>query len=58
MYFMRQSMSGAVYRSPDFTFGEEDQARPGDPLIPFVSDALEQVQVLQHAIVGRVLTTR
>jgi arylsulfatase A-like enzyme len=56
-YFMRQSMSGAVYRSPDFTFGEEDQARPGDPVIRFVSDALEQIQELQHTIVGRMLST-
>jgi hypothetical protein len=52
-FYMHQALSGAVYASDQFAFGDADQARPGDPVIPFVTRALEQARDGQHALVTR-----
>jgi arylsulfatase A-like enzyme len=57
-YYMRQAMSGAVYRNRNFVFSDEDQARPGDPVIPFVNAALADADALQQTIVVRALESR
>jgi membrane-anchored protein YejM (alkaline phosphatase superfamily) len=55
IYYMRQVLSGAVYRSPRFDFSDDRQARPGDPVIPFVTEALARLDALQQTLVSRSL---
>jgi hypothetical protein len=52
-FYMHQALSGAVYASDQFAFGDAHQARPGDPVIAFVTRALEQARDGQHALVTR-----
>ena len=52
-FYMHQAISGAVYASDRFAFGDAQQARPGDPVIPFVVGALDQARDGQHAFVTR-----
>ena len=57
-FYMHQAMSGAVYASDRFAFGDADQARPGDPIVPFVVGGLEQASEGQHALVTRLRSNR
>ena len=50
---MHQALSGAVYASDRFAFADADQVRPGDPLEPFVVQALDQASRGQHALARR-----
>jgi len=50
---MHQSLSGAVYASDRFAFEDGNQARPGDPVVPFVVDGLGRASDGQHALVTR-----
>ncbi len=50
-FYMHQALSGAVYASDRFAFGDADQAGPGDPVIPFVTRALDRARDGQHALV-------
>ena len=52
-YYMRQALSGAVYASPTFFFDGSRQVAPGDPIVPFVTGALDQASDRQHAFVAR-----
>lgn len=54
-YYMRQALSGAVYSSPSFAFSDDQQARPGDRVIPFVTEALADLDRLQQTLVSRSL---
>jgi hypothetical protein len=54
-YYMRQTISGAVYASSELSFDDEDQAVSGDPDIRRVTDALTNATGLQHALVSRLL---
>jgi hypothetical protein len=52
-FYMHQALSGAVYASGRFAFSDGDQARPGDPVVPFVVGALGKESEGQHALVTR-----
>lgn len=52
-FYMHQALSGAVYASDRFGFADADQVPPGDPLEPFVVEALEQASRGQHALARR-----
>jgi hypothetical protein len=52
-FYMHQVLSGAVYASDHLGFDDRDQARPGDPVIPFVVDGLARAVEGQHALVSR-----
>jgi arylsulfatase A-like enzyme len=54
-YYMRQALSGAVYSSPSFAFSDDRQAKPGDQVIPFVTEALADLDRLQQTLVSRSL---
>ena len=51
-------LSGAVYANDRFAFGDADQARPGDPIGPFVVGGLEKASDGQHALVTRLRAGR
>ncbi len=57
-FYMHQSLSGAVYANDRFVFDDADQARPGDPVIPFVVDGLGRASDGQHALVTRLRNGR
>jgi len=52
-FYMHQTLSGAVYASDYFAFGDADQVRPGDPIAPFVVEGLEKASEGQRALVIR-----
>ena len=52
-FYMHQSLSGAVYASDRFLFEDANQARPDDPVVPFVVDGLGRASDGQHALVTR-----
>jgi Sulfatase len=55
VYFMRQSMSGAVYRNSELSFDDSSQVPTGDPAIKTTADALADEMELQQALVTRLL---
>jgi hypothetical protein len=57
-YYMRQALSGAVYRHDRFAFGDETQVESGSPIVGFVSGALAEAAQLQQALVTRVMLER
>lgn len=57
-YYMRQSLSGAVYRHDRFAFADETQVQAGSPIVSFVSGALAEAAELQQALVTRMLLER
>jgi hypothetical protein len=57
-YYMRQALSGAIYRSRTFAFDDASQVRPGDPDAAVVAAALDDQEALQHALVARALDRR
>jgi hypothetical protein len=52
-FYMRQALSGAVYANDRFVFEGAHQAQPHDPTVGFVTDALEQANQAQLAVLGR-----
>ena len=52
-YYMRQALSGAVSKSHDFSFADDEHVGPNDPAIPLVNGALEDLDALQRVIVAR-----
>jgi hypothetical protein len=52
-FYMHQALSGAVYANDRLAFGDGNQAKPGDPVVPFVVGALEKATDGQHALVTR-----
>jgi len=54
-YYMRQALSGAVYSNTSFSFSDDNQAKPGSPVISWVTDALADAVHLQHALVTHIL---
>jgi hypothetical protein len=54
-YYMHQGLSGAVYCSRALSFGDEDQAQPGAPVVGLVTGALAEAADLQQALVSRIL---
>ena len=56
-YYMRQTLSGAVYVNTDLSFGDSNQVRPGGDLISYVRDAIASSETLQYAIAARTATT-
>jgi hypothetical protein len=57
-YYMRQALSGAVYRHDRFSFPDDTQVDPGGPIGSFVSGALAEAMYLQQALVSRILVER
>jgi hypothetical protein len=55
VYYMRQSMSGAVYRNGELSFDDSSQVPAGDPDIERTADALEDEMQLQQALVSWLL---
>jgi hypothetical protein len=55
-YYMRQGLSGAVYAHHSLSFENSHQGKPGDPVIPFVNEALTRADQLQRMLVTRLLT--
>ena len=53
VYYMRQSLSGSVSRSPDFAFDDDDRVGAGDAAVPFVNGALADLDALQRTLVAR-----
>ncbi len=54
-YYMRQALSGAVYRAESFAFEDRTQLQPGDAESSAVDRALDDFNALQYALVGRAL---
>ncbi|MFI4969400.1 MAG: sulfatase-like hydrolase/transferase [Lysobacterales bacterium] len=54
-YYMRQALSGSVFESSTFTFGDDTLARRDDPAIAFATDALTQARQLQETLVSRLI---
>jgi len=52
-YYMRQALSGAVSKSRDLWFADDEHVGPNDPAIPLVNGALEDLDALQRVIVAR-----
>ena len=52
-YYMRQALSGAVSKSRDFSFADDEHVGPNDPAIPLVNGALEDLDALQWVLVAR-----
>jgi arylsulfatase A-like enzyme len=52
-FYMHQTLSGAVYASDRFSFGDADQAQPGDQIVPFVVGGLDKASEGQHALITR-----
>jgi hypothetical protein len=52
-YYMRQALSGAVSKSRDFSFADDEHVGPDDPAIPLVNGALEDLDALQRVLVAR-----
>jgi Sulfatase len=55
-FYMHQTLSGAVYANDRFAFGDADQARPLDPIVPFVVGGLEKASEGQRALAIRLRT--
>jgi hypothetical protein len=52
-FYMRQALSGAVYANERFVFDSVHQAQPHDATVAFVTDALEQANQAQLAVLAR-----
>jgi hypothetical protein len=52
-YYMRQALSGAVSKSGDLSFADDEHVGPDDPAIPLVNGALDDLDALQRVIVAR-----
>jgi hypothetical protein len=52
-FYMQQTLSGAVYASDRFAFGDADQVAPAHPTTRYVQDALTDVTEGQHALTAR-----
>jgi hypothetical protein len=57
-FYMHQALSGAVYASDRFAFGDAHQVRPGDPRNAFVVEGLTRASDGQHALVTRLRAGR
>ena len=52
-FYMRQALSGAIYVSDTFEFGDRHQVAPDDPRAAYVSTAMDQARERQHALTAR-----
>jgi hypothetical protein len=56
VYYMRQALSGATYRSPTFAFDDHQQITAVDPAAAFVEGALTEQDSVQRQIVARAVS--
>jgi arylsulfatase A-like enzyme len=55
-FYMHQTMSGAVYASDRFAFGDADQVAPRDRTAAFVVEGLQRANRGEHALAARLRT--